>query len=176
MSIYCEEQFCYLENKFVPKRYKKVELDGKSKCSQQLKKFKLGNIIVLAGSYGCGKTHSICAYLQTLKNSDWCYMNANELYNAVKRDSTLIKNLRELEILAIDDLGVEYEAHSGFFASVLDEILDYRYNEGLTTLIGTNLSLKDFRTRYGGRLIDRIKEWGTFYETNEKSFRKREAK
>ena len=175
MGIICEEKWCYLAKNSVPVRFKDAKLNDGTKCIKRLKIVKNGEGIILSGIWGCGKTYGVCAYLLT-KTGDWVYVTASELYNALKKDYALMNELKDIPILALDDLGIEYEAGSGFFSSMLDELINYRYNNFMTTIITTNLNLDDFTTRYGGRIVDRLKEWGLFYESTEESMRKRISK
>jgi hypothetical protein len=68
------------------------------------------------------------------------------------------KRLCECASLVIDDLGVEYSDQKGAFQAKLDRLLDARYREFRRTLITTNLAGKDFAERYGGRILDRMRE------------------
>ena len=66
--------------------------------------------------------------------------------------------------LVIDDIGVEFQGKSGAVASRLDSILDARYREELLTMVTTNLNLNDFIERMPDRVVDRIKDGGTWRE------------
>ena len=44
-------------------------------------------------------------------------------------------------VLVLDDVGKEHSSKSGWSASVLDQVLRYRHNEGRPTIITTNLAL-----------------------------------
>jgi len=77
--------------------------------------------------------------------------------------------------MVLDDLGVEYLDKNGNFLTRLDELLYTRHNEYLRTIITTNLNGGDFKTRYGERIRDRVKEGeihgGGFIEFTGKSLR-----
>lgn len=44
-------------------------------------------------------------------------------------------------VLVLDDVGKEHSSKSGWSATVLDQVLRYRHNEGRPTIITTNLAL-----------------------------------
>lgn len=64
--------------------------------------------------------------------------------------------------LVIDDLGVEFADKSGSFLATLDEVVNCRYGNELPTLITTNLDAAAFKSRYGERIADRIRQSGRF--------------
>jgi len=102
------------------------------------------------------------------------FIKANEMYRNIKnfdKQDGYVDSYKYAAMLVIDDLGAEYCPDSGFFQSIIDEIIDVRYELGRSTIISTNLSIVDFRNRYGGRITDRIKEWGWVYESKEDSLR-----
>ena len=63
--------------------------------------------------------------------------------------------LKGCDVLVVDDLGVEHSSEFG--RSVLAEVLLHRHEEGLSTVLTTNLSGAAFRERVGERLADRIR-------------------
>jgi hypothetical protein len=78
-------------------------------------------------------------------------------------------------LLVIDDLGGEYQDAKGFFLSLLDELVDARYSRKLATIVTSNLDLAAFTTRYGVRIVDRIREAGRFVGCGNASLRRRPA-
>lgn len=63
-------------------------------------------------------------------------------------------------MLAIDDLGIEErDVHSyGNVMSPIVELLTYRYDKQLFTIISTNLTPPEIRAKYGDRIADRLNE------------------
>lgn len=164
----------------IPVRYMNAVLNEKTAVTKQLKKLKDGSAVILSGGYGCGKSYGVCAYLiKKIKDNNGeisgIIIDANKLYNRLKREPKYIDEISYQSILIIDDLGMEYDPQTGYFYSLLDEIINDRYNSSWTTIITTNLNKKKFKDRYSGRIIDRLKEWGSFFESNEKSFRQKSA-
>ena len=60
----------------------------------------------------------------------------------------------EAELLIIDDLGTEMT--NTFTVSVLYRLLNTRINNGLSTVISTNLSQSELRSRYTDRIASRV--------------------
>jgi DNA replication protein DnaC len=82
-----------------------------------------------------------------------------------------LEALNRLPALVIDDLGVEFNDKTGSFRSRMDYLLDARYGEELPTLITTNLAAEAFERRYGERVLDRIRDGGSFVAIREESRR-----
>ena len=78
----------------------------------------------------------------------------------------------KVPLLVIDDLGAEFNDSKGFFASLLDELIDARYSHKLATIVTSNLDLEAFKTRYGVRIVDRIREAGRFVGCGAESLRR----
>lgn len=128
--------------------------------------------IMLAGNVGNGKTTLIQALKATIKIAKmqgWFENNAQtglritdarDIAKLVAIDPKEFDTIRRTALLAIDDMGKEP-------AEVLDygnaynpviELMEYRYNEQLFTIISTNLTPKQVREKYGNRIADRFNE------------------
>jgi len=154
-----------------------------------------GNIrkcIILSGAPGTGKTHSLYALMNAARPEKDilkriygknCYGNYcqcdvgiitpsffSELQYAPFGDKEyMLKQTRDISILCIDDMGMETNNEKN--AELLEAIIDYRYSNILTTVITTNLPLDAFKMRYSDRILDRLREWGTFIELTGTSLR-----
>ena len=79
--------------------------------------------------------------------------------DGMERSDARARQLAEVEALVLDDLGAERLRGSyteDWSASVLDLIVDRRFNERRPTWWTTNLSGDEFRARYGARLWSRL--------------------
>lgn len=74
--------------------------------------------------------------------------------------------------LVIDDLGAEFNDAKGGFQSKLDRLIDARYREFRRTVITTNLPGKEFSDRYGGRVIDRMRDGAVWASVKGDSLRR----
>lgn len=168
-----KEYYYFLHS--IPERIGKVLTQGimKTQSVETLESLKTGKITILSGSVGIGKTIAMYNYMNHNTKGKG-YTTASKLYRMLKRDTDkIIELVTDVDILLIDGLGEEYEAGSGFFVSLLDEIINIRYENLKTTIIATNLNAEKFRTRYGDRIADRINEDDGFIGSTEKSLRKK---
>ena len=149
--------------------------------SEFLTKPKEAWCIVLAGPKGCGKSTAAGFYLwsKTMsslasppKTRRWWTASRLARVSGYNQD---FEPLIQVPTMVIDDLGVEYLDKNGYFSHRLDEIIDERYSNYRPTIITTNLNGRDFRARYGDRVIDRIREGfpygGKYIEINNNSMR-----
>jgi DNA replication protein DnaC len=134
-----------------------------------------GDIIVLSGHAGCGKTAAACWWLlQTPPRSrEPMFVTAARLSRMSRFDEEAMDEIIRAGRLVIDDLAVEYADEKGFFKSLLDEVINARYSDALPTLITTNIDVKAFKLRYEERIVDRIRETGRFESLDNPSLRKR---
>jgi DNA replication protein DnaC len=86
-----------------------------------------------------------------------------------------VDQFKDVPLLVVDDLGSEYNDAKGFFAALLDEVIDARYSARLATAITTNLNAATFAARYGARIIDRLREAGRFVNCGNTSMRRESA-
>lgn len=143
-----------------------------------LRKLKPGGCAFIQGVVGCGKTVAAFHYLarrifQGLDLSCVKYVAADDL----------TREHRDCAVLVIDDVGVEFV--STFWLAAFIQVLDFRYRQRLTTVLLTNLILKDWAKRYDnvehgqeltGRIFSRIAQWAhepgsVFLESDAKSLR-----
>lgn len=121
--------------------------------------------LLIYGETGMGKTFlTNCIAKALLDNGhSVLYLSANELFEQVLGEylmhqkmelEDLYKYVYNSELLIIDDLGTELT--NNFVLSQLFEIINRRHNSGLSTLISTNLSMKQLRDKYSERIMSRI--------------------
>lgn len=79
--------------------------------------------------------------------------------NAVDFPSEFSKQ-KACAFLAIDDLGCEPTVAKSYGTEItpITDVIYYRYDNSLSTIITTNLDRKDIRSRYGDRIADRLNE------------------
>lgn len=119
------------------------------------------NVLVLSGPAGCGKTVAAAWWGWTSKYSPRFLRStsfaAASRYDSEKRDQWL-----GARALVLDDLGAEYADSKGNYLVDLDELVDVFYGDKKPLLITTNASAEEFKSRYGQRIADRVRECGTF--------------
>lgn len=87
-------------------------------------------------------------------------VDVREILRTAKEDPKVYDTLKNFNILGIDDLGKE-PAEIMDFGNILSPVIDlieYRYDKQLFTVITTNLVGKEIRAKYGDRIADRFNE------------------
>lgn len=127
--------------------------------------------LLLAGTCGNGKTtamRAVQSVVMLLNNT--CYNRSdmrigNRLLEAkeiagIPDKTGVLKILQATPLLFLDDLGREPTEvmRYGNVTSPITELLEYRYNQRLTTIVTTNLEPSEIREKYGDRIADRFNE------------------
>ncbi len=123
--------------------------------------------ILIYGETGLGKTFlSNCIAKALLdKGHTVLYLTSINLFenilsdivmsNSNEKDKRILYDyIYNCELLIIDDLGTELP--NTFVTSQLFEIINLRNNKSLSTLISTNLSMRELSDRYTERIMSRI--------------------
>jgi len=116
--------------------------------------------LLCAGGVGNGKTHLCQAAVARLNQREvktWYYSVADffaELKAGMTNNTVeeKIKWAKQAQGLCLDDLGVNYG--SMWELARLEEIVDARYREGLTTILTTNRDIKEIPERIVSRFYD----------------------
>ncbi len=118
------------------------------------------NLIFMGGT-GLGKTHlstSVAREVISL-GYDVVYETAQNIISAFEADKYSrgdgsSKRYLDCELLIVDDLGAE--AHGQNNVPFLYSLINDRMNTGKKTVISTNLSANEIRSRYGDRILSRL--------------------
>lgn len=147
-----------------------------------------GNMLILAGHIGCGKTFAayvglmlyvtIRSYRLTPAYSDLgedvpesYSFHRSDRHGLVVTAHDVIKAAFDSNspdypnfggLLVVDDLGREHFTDKGFGISEWDHFFDRRYSQMLPTIITTNLSTDELVEKYNRRIYDRMRETATF--------------
>ncbi len=123
------------------------------------------NNVILSGSTGTGKTFLTHCIAENLINRGFMvvYFTAIEMlefiksanFNSDANSMQMIRLIKSADLLILDDLGTEYA--SDYNNTELFSIINYRMiREDKATIISTNLSMNEIRSRYSERLSSRI--------------------
>ncbi len=173
---YDEESVCQMlkvcYQKVVSNRGKSyIDDDKTNNAIKKAAKWLTGNHkvgLLLYGGVGNGKstlTIAICNLIDLLNEQTWGsgsvdIVTALNLANVAINDSNRFDRIKKAEKLIIDDLGTEPSSvkNWGNEISPVTEILYYRYDRMLFTVVTSNLNDNEIKERYGIRIADRIDE------------------
>lgn len=137
-------------------------------------------ILVLAGGVGTGKTVAAA----------WgAAFHAGKMVKTVDlvriglfgdgQDKRTLRDLEEARVAVIDDVGSEPQDTKGYAYAAFFDAIERRYDAGGKTILTTNLTLDEFRQRYGTgvgvRFWDRIRGDARWVDIAGKSMRERVA-
>lgn len=119
--------------------------------------------LILKGGYGCGKTHLAAAIAneQLAAGRPVLFVNTPDLLDHLRAtfnpESTVsyderFDQVRNSPLLILDDLGTQ--SNSEWAQEKLYQILNFRYNAKLPTVITTNLDLESIEIRMRSRMVD----------------------
>jgi DNA replication protein DnaC len=121
-----------------------------------------GGFLYLTGEAGTGKTWIAAALCRAriLALQPARFVRSNDLLNAIRAgfrsDGEAADPFKALPFLVIDDLGAE--SFTEWSVGYWYDLIDYRYNWLLPTVITSNLPLKDLKTKVSARVVSRIAE------------------
>lgn len=142
--------------------------------------------LIIFGNVGNGKTTLINSITNVINayslgrdasgNPAWMkFVTAESLARYAKEDSEKMWSIIRTPMLALDDLGAEQDTIKtyGNVVNPAVELLSYRYQYRLFTVITTNLKAADMRQRYGDRVADRMNEMFTRIVIKNETYRTR---
>lgn len=174
-----------LKHAGIPERFKDRTIEGfvastdeqvkaKTFCADLVENWpdhrKRGRTVVLSGNPGTGKSHLAIAVLRQVMNTGTgMYLNAMDLVRLVrdtwrrdsdKSETQVLEALGRLDLLVIDEVGVQYGSEGEQL--VLFDVLNRRYRDLMPTILLTNLKAAEFREFIGERSFDRLREDGAW--------------
>ena len=119
--------------------------------------------LLLMGGYGCGKTHLAAAVANHAVDHGWAvlfvvvpdlldHLRATYSPNSPVRYDERFDQVRNAPLLVLDDLGTQ--SSTSWAQEKLFQILNYRYNARLPTVVTSNQSLEEIDLRIRSRLAD----------------------
>ncbi len=119
--------------------------------------------LLLHGGYGCGKTHLAAAIANEClgRSHSVVFVNTPDLLDHLRSTFSpsseidydeLFEQVRSVPVLILDDLGAE--SPTAWAQEKLYQILNYRYNEKLPTVVTSNQDLNRIEPRIRSRLVD----------------------
>ena len=129
-----------------------------AKKFSEKKAWKIGANLVFLGGYGTGKTHLAAAIVSDAisRGSTAAFVTSTSLTGSIQEISARFEDLKTIELVAIDDVAVEQE--NKIVMQKMFELINYRYEAELGTVMTSNLNPKEFKDLMGERIWDRLAE------------------
>lgn len=165
-----EKVFDYFMSEFLKRRNEKyVKLPSYEKITKWLSDNE-GRGLYLHGMCGIGKSF-IGRYVIPSILHTYCRLNVKCMsMTEANRD---IDKALGYKLLSLDDLGTEGDSNVyGNKRHAFDEIIDSAERDGKLLIVTTNLTPEEVTSRYGERVMDRIKSTTCRVLMKGKSFRK----
>ena len=119
--------------------------------------------LVLTGTCGCGKTHlaAAIANYQRKRGQPVLFVVVPDLLDHLRSTFSpesrvaydeLFEQVRQAPLLVLDDFGSQ--TSSPWAQEKLYQVINYRYNARLATVITTNLELERIEGRFSSRMLD----------------------
>lgn len=137
-------------------------------------------ILVLAGGVGTGKTVAAAVFCSTVQGR---LVKAVDLVKlglfAAGNDKRVLSELESAHLAVIDDVGAEPQDTKGYAYAAFFDAIERRYDAAKKTILTTNLTMDEFRERYGSgvgvRFWDRVRGDARWIDIPGKSMRERVA-
>ncbi|NCC61607.1 MAG: hypothetical protein EOM12_11840 [Verrucomicrobiae bacterium] len=168
--------------KAIPKRFRDESFDtyvcDTDKQRAMITTIKKGKSVALYGSNGTGKTHLAFAMVKYLLDLDIFaeYRLAGQVFNLARKsyeDPKVVRDIEKLkcsQYLIVDEVDKKFGTISEFLT--LYEIINYRYNELLPTMLITNAEKDELIEVIGLASFDRIVHEGTAIRMDGKNYRR----
>ena len=119
--------------------------------------------LVLLGPSGCGKTHLACAIANRCLSlgRPAFYISVSDLLDHLRRTfnpasnityDEIFEEIKNTSLLVLDDLTTG--GTTAWAQEKLEQLLNHRFNNGLATVVTTDVPIEKFDERLGGKLTD----------------------
>lgn len=127
-------------------------------------------LLLLAGTFGTGKS---VAAGYAIKRRPGRWMHASEIAKVAGfKHEDRMAELQSARLLVIDDIGSEFNDASGWGRAHLTTLLLTRYEEGLRTVLTSNLDAAGWKKYADPRIVDRLAGDGMVHGAVGKSMRR----
>lgn len=147
-----------------------------------------GRSALLLGTVGVGKTGLAVAACRDYENKEvkdkydfiiwrkatfWPVTDLlDEIRNGYGKDWDILGDVKKVEFLCLDDLGVE--RHNDWVDEKVFQIINYRYDMLLPTIITSNLTLEDMKEQFGERVVSRFVGMAKIFQVKGRDLRRKQ--
>lgn len=182
LCLWCKRcvEVWYRQRKLTPARLEKIireqagELyldacmaDLEGGLAEQLQKKELWRDVYLHGPVGAGKTYAMAAYLRYLLSrgyecrrinfQDFCVqMRSCFAPASTQTEYAMIEPIKKVDVLFVDDLGLQSEEVTEFSYATLFTILNKRQEKMLPTIFSSNKSVRELARTFDSRIESRL--------------------
>lgn len=126
-------------------------------------------LLVLSGGVGTCRTGSASWLLGQLAGG--VFVEAEDLLSIALENKALYLRVKRARVVVVDDLGAEIADPKGHWKKTFNALFNAWYSSLAVVVITTNLTVEQFRDKYGERVADRLRERGRFVEIGGTSVR-----
>jgi DNA replication protein DnaC len=128
--------------------------------------FARGMCLILGGPARAGKTHAAVLALRNPITSSLGFFYLPDLMHRLTDFEQRIEAMHEVQhsvFVVLDDLGVEYRKQGGLTEAFIEQIIWGREANRLPTIITTNRTWPQLVASLSDRIIERFREWASYY-------------
>lgn len=129
-----------------------------------------GTGLVMTGNCGTGKNHLAVAMAKSIIRDHLAKVEITDVmrltravkstwrHNAEMTEEDVIERFASLDLLIIDEVGVQFGSPTEM--TILQEIINARYESILPTILISNLTFDQLKETIGERIVDRVTDGG----------------
>lgn len=131
---------------------------------------KAGKGLVMTGNCGTGKNHLAVSMAKSIIRDHLAKVEITDVmrltravkstwrHNAEMTEEDVIERFASLDLLIIDEVGVQFGSPTEM--TILQEIINARYESILPTILISNLTFEQLKETIGERIVDRVTDGG----------------
>ena len=133
-------------------------------------RLKAGTGLVMTGNCGTGKNHLAVSMVKNIVRNHLASVEVTDVmrltravkstwrHNAEMTEEDVIERFASLDLLIIDEVGVQFGSPTEM--TILQEIINARYESILPTILISNLTFDQLKETIGERIVDRVTDGG----------------
>ncbi|WP_339025510.1 ATP-binding protein [Leclercia pneumoniae] len=174
-----------MDNAGIARRFEACEFDNYQAVNQDAAKnlaacqrytaswperLKAGTGLVMTGNCGTGKNHLAVSMAKSIIRDHLAKVEITDVmrltravkstwrHNAEMTEEDVIERFASLDLLIIDEVGVQFGSPTEM--TILQEIINARYESILPTILISNLTFDQLKETIGERIVDRVTDGG----------------